>query len=90
MVVQFLALALFGIINLRLRLLPRWNVLPLLAGVWLPGFLLLSGLVQLTTGSSHDSPQTVFTILWLFSLLMFAGLGYLLQSDSARLTAANA
>jgi len=86
---QFSALALFGVVNLRHRLLPRWNGLPLLAGVWLPGIILLSGLFELTTGTMLDSPQAVFNLLWLFSLLMIAGLGYLLQSDPAALSAAS-
>ena len=87
---QFSALAIFGVINLRRRLLPRWNGLPLLAGVWLPGIILLNGLFELTTGTMLDSPQAVFNLLWLFSWLMFAGLGYLLQLDPVAVSAASA
>lgn len=87
---QFFALAFFGITNLRRRVLPRWNGLPLLAGVWVPGMVLLMGLFQLNTGTSLDSPEAVFYILWSFSLLMFFGLGYLQQSDPVPFRAANA
>lgn len=85
----FFGIAIFGAVNLGLRLMPRWNGLPLLAGVWIPGFLMFAGLFQLGTGSVLISPETVFTYLWAFSLLMFFGLGYLLQSSSSKIRTAN-
>jgi hypothetical protein len=73
---QYSALAIFGFISLRRRLLPRWNWLPLLA-FWFPAaFVLSSGLIP------WEISQQVLAGLWILSCVMFAGLGYLLQSDS--------
>jgi hypothetical protein len=73
---QYSALAIFGFISLRRRLLPRWNGLPLLA-IWFPAaFVLSSGLIPL------ELSNQVLAGLWILSCVMFAGLGYLLQSDS--------
>jgi hypothetical protein len=75
LVAQFTALAMFGLINLRRRLLPRWNWLPVLA-IWLPIVTLFSlGIFQWEVGVEF------FTGLWILTCAMFAGLGYLLQSD---------
>lgn len=73
---QYLALAIFGFITLRRRLLPRWNGLPVLA-LWFPVLLLLSMGV-----SPWEISSQVFAALWLLGCMIFAGLGYLLQSDS--------
>ena len=86
MVAQFTALAVFGVIDMRRRLLPRWNGLPVFA-LWLPAVAGLSlGLV------SWEISFQLFTGLWVLTCAMFAGLGYLLQSraQAARLTAATA
>lgn len=73
---QYLALAFFGFMNLRRRLLPRWNALPILA-LWFPAAMFLS-LGITPWGISIQ----VFASLWILTCVMFAGLGYLLQSDS--------
>jgi hypothetical protein len=78
---QFLGLALFGITNLRQRTLPRWNGLPLLAGAWVPLFVLVSLIVEQVSGRWVETPGAVFPIVWLLTLVGLAGLGYLLQSD---------
>lgn len=82
MTVQYLGLALFGIANLRQRTLPRWNGLPILAGLWVPLFVLYSLVFERVTGQWVEWPEAIFTSLWLLSLAGLAGLGYLLQSDS--------
>jgi len=70
--VQFLALAIFGLVNLRLRLFPRWNGLPVLA-LWFPVAMLLSlGLIP------WEVSIQVFIGLWILTCVAFAGLGYLL------------
>lgn len=75
MAVQYLALALFGFISLRYKLLPRWNGLPIL-GLWLPILMLLSmGLF------SWEMNYPVVNWMWLLSVVMFAGLGHLLKSE---------
>jgi hypothetical protein len=82
MVFQYLGLALFGLANLRRKALPRWNGLPLLAGVWVPAFTLASLIIEQARGGWVELPEAVFMSLWLLSLAGLAGLGYLLQSDS--------
>lgn len=81
MTFQYLGLTLFGIPALRQRTLPRWNWLPIFAGVWIPLFVFYSLIVEQVTGQWVDWPEAVFMTLWLFSLAGLAGLGYLLQSD---------
>ncbi len=82
MVFQFLGLTLFGFTNLRQPTLPRWNGLPILAGIWIPLFVLVGLIIEWGTGEWWEWPDAVFPILWLLSLAGLMGLGYLLQSDS--------
>ena len=82
MTVQFLGLTLFGMANLQKRALPRWNSLPVLAGVWLPLYVLVSLIIEQTSGNWLEFPVAVFTILWIITIAGLAGLGYQLQSDS--------
>ena len=67
---------------LKRRLLPRWNSLPLLAGIWLPVSVLFSLIYETITGVRLDLPEILFLPLWFFSLAGFAGTGYLLQLDT--------
>ena len=82
MVFQFLGLALFGIANLRQRTLPRWNGLPVLAGLWVPVFVIAGLIIEQVNGRRVDWPEGVYMIVLLLTLVGLAGLGYLLQSDS--------
>jgi hypothetical protein len=79
---QYLMLALFGIVCLRRQVLPRWNGLPLLAGVWMPAFTLISLIYESATGSWVEWPDAVFIFLFAIGAAGFAGLGYLLQADA--------
>ena len=81
-VAQYLMLALFGIVCLRRQVLPRWRGLPLLAGIWLPAFMLLSLIYESATGSWVEWPDAVFIFLFAIGAIGFAGLGYLLQADA--------
>lgn len=73
---QNIALALFGFVNLRRRLLPRWNGLPIVA-LWFPIAMLLSmGITPV------EITLQVFAVLWILTCMMFAGLGHLLRADS--------
>ncbi len=81
---QFLGLALFGVVCLQRRLLPRWNGLPLLAGVWVPLFVASSLIIEQFTGTGVDWQEWVFYSLWLLSLTGLAGLGLVLQSNITR------
>jgi hypothetical protein len=81
MIFQFLGLASFGIANLRQRSLPRWNGLPVLAGMWIPLFVFVT-LLEEENGGWVDWPAWVPLVILLLTLAGLAGLGYLLQSDS--------
>ncbi len=79
----FACLALFGVIALFKKPLPRWNILPILAGLWLPlrWFPLMIPALITDTWSGDDAlgiADTVFTILQFASLM---ALGYILKSD---------
>ena len=65
------------LVNLRRRLLPRWNGLPVLA-LWFPAAMLLS--MGLTP---WGITLQIFAVLWVLTCVMFAGLGYLLLANSA-------
>ena len=80
---QYLMLALFGVVCIQRRILPRWNALPLLAGIWVPGFMLVSMIYETVTGTWWEPMDAVFIALFTFGAVGFAGLGYLLQSDSS-------
>lgn len=79
---QYLMLALFGVICRQRRILPRWNSLPLLAGIWLPGFMLVSLIYESMTGSWLELPDPVFAALFTIGAAGAGLLGYLLQSDA--------
>jgi len=81
MTFQYLGLALFGIANLKQPALPRWNGLPLLAGIWVPLFAIASIIAEQIIGGWVELPDLFFISLWLLSLAGLAGLGYLLQAE---------
>ncbi len=81
MLFQYLGLTLFGIANIRQRALPRWNGLPILAGIWIPLLVLVGLIIEQGSGQWVEWSEAVFMTLWLLSLAGLAGLGYLLQSD---------
>lgn len=82
MILQFLSLVLFGVTSLRQHTLPRWNGLPVLAGVWVPLYVLASLLIEQGSGSWIEWPLAVDLLIWLFTLSGLVGLGYLLQSNA--------
>jgi hypothetical protein len=92
LVFEFLGLALFGLANLRQRSMPRWNGLPLLAGLWIPLYVLVSLILEQGSGNWVQFPLVVDLTLFSLTTIGLAGLGYLLQSDShpAQMSAAAA
>jgi hypothetical protein len=78
----YLAMAMFGVLCLRHRFLPKWNGLPLLAGIWVPLLMTISILYVEIIGGSEELPEPVFGLIWTLSLIGIAGVGYLLQADS--------
>ena len=75
MVIMF-CLALFGFITLRSKPLPRWNGLPILAGIVFPAMVIIYRIF----GSLSSFPWYAGAALIIQSLAMIA-LGFLLQGD---------
>jgi hypothetical protein len=90
MVFQLLGLTLFGIANIRQPSLPRWNGLPILAGVWIPLFVIVGLTAEQVSGSPWVVPNIVSISLLLLTMAGLVSLGYLLQSDAAALSTENA
>ena len=82
LVFEFLGLALFGLANLRQHTMPRWNGMPLLAGLWIPLYVLVSFILEQGSGNWVQMPWVVDLSLFLLTTIGLAALGYLLQSDS--------
>jgi hypothetical protein len=82
MVFQFLGLAFFGIASLRRRYLPRWNGVPILAGIWIPSYVLIGILSEQVSGRWVEMPEVITIFLLLLTLAGLIGLGFLLLSDS--------
>jgi hypothetical protein len=68
--------------NLRQRTLPYWNGLPLLAGLWIPLYVLVCVIIEQGSGRWVELPEAITLILFLLTLTGLIGLGYLLRSDS--------
>jgi hypothetical protein len=71
LLIQSLGLFLFGIANLRRRIFPRWNAIPLLAG-------LIGGLAQVALSfilpENSDLPFTLMVIGLGFGWVMMGGM----------------
>lgn len=86
--ILFAGLALFGVVALYKKPLSRWNILPLLGGIWYPLFffpqlsILFTG--NLNTGVNNTIVTTALIILQCGALFM---LGYILQTDAPQETA---
>ena len=87
---EFLGLALFGLANLRQRTLPRGNALPILAGFWLPSYVLVSYILEQGSGNWLQAPLLVDLTMFLLTTASLAGLGFVLQSGPARPAAPSA
>ena len=87
--IMFAGMLVFGLAALREKLMPRWNVLPVLAGVWWPLIVVDAYVVPL--GISRLGPVVpfwfTFTIFLLISVSL-ALMGFVLQSDAPREAAA--
>ena len=80
--VLFACLTLFGFVALYKRPLPRWNVVPIIAGVWYPIMLLFYSFTRNILDSKVLPPISVNVAL-LFGIqgVALAALGYILKSD---------
>jgi hypothetical protein len=86
-IIQFLGITFLGIDALRQCILPRWNGLPLLAGVWIPLLLITDIFVELVSGVSIYS-QVWSEILLILTLVGLFGLGIVLETDAQPANAA--
>ena len=76
----FVCLTLFGLLTLRQKLLPRWNALPLLAGIGIPIFVLVSAIWEIfNDGWGND--QGVGLLILLLTAVSIGLLGFVLQGD---------
>lgn len=84
--VLFACLTLFGVVALFKKPLPRWNVAPLIGGLWYPTLTLAYIINSMNTadwdgGSDLSILEIVFTILLIMQGIALAALGYILKSD---------
>jgi hypothetical protein len=74
-------LALFGIVALYKRPLPRWNAVPVIAGIWYPIILVFYSITRNTL--DWEVPISVnVAILFGIQGIALAALGYILRSDT--------
>ena len=77
LLVLHFSLFIFGILMLIQKPLPRWNWIPLVAGMWVPLLLLLSGIL----GDRNSPPLKVLVItVFVMMTVTQAVLGYMLQA----------
>jgi hypothetical protein len=74
--VLFTGLVLFGIVALYKKPLTRWNVLPLLAGIWYPVFF-FANFIPTYSGSGNNVGKV---LVYTQCIALFL-LGYILKSD---------
>jgi hypothetical protein len=79
-------LALFGIVALYKRPFPRWNMVPLIAGLWYPILTFAYIVTSMNTGDWDGGSDigilgVVFIILLIMQGIALAALGYILKSD---------
>jgi hypothetical protein len=93
--VLFACLAVFGLVALYKKPLPRWNAVPVLAGVWYPILILTYVVVSMHTGdwgsdANISIMRALTSILCPIQGVALAALGYILKSDVPEETAAPA
>jgi len=87
LLVLHICLFIFGIVMIIKKPLPRWNWIPLFAGIWVPLLLLLAPIL-----GNDDSPSQKVFVIAVFVIMTVAQvmLGYMLQANvSEELPATN-
>ena len=81
--VLFICLTLFGVAALYTKPMPRWNMLPILAGFAYPAIILFHIVKSLITRdwSGSDMPYVVIVILITVQGIALLALGYILKAD---------
>ena len=83
--IMLVCLALFGIPVLSFRPLPRWNALPLLAGICYPALLIVALLPSIISGNSPGGGfRPGYLALITIQCVALFLLGYLLHGESGR------
>ena len=72
----FLGLVVFGIAAVRNKLLPRWNALPILTGIWIPVLFIV------TFQMDWEATEYISLGAFLLTAIGLAGVGLLLKSDT--------
>ena len=89
--VSLACLGLFGIVALHKKPLPRWNILPLIAGLWYPLMLFIALIfLTITRALPEDSLSVVDLIMITLQCIALFALGKILKSDVPEDTAAPA
>jgi hypothetical protein len=78
--VLFACLSLFGVVALYKKPLSRWNILPLLAGVWFPIFF-VPAFNEVFNGNWYPGTANVAIPLIILQCIALSILGYVLISD---------
>ncbi|WKZ41000.1 MAG: hypothetical protein QY328_02980 [Anaerolineales bacterium] len=86
LVTVLLCLSLFGMVALFKKPLPRWNFLPLVAGIWFPFVVFLSPLIYSFVDVSvvntfFENFWYLFYALFILQGFALAALGYILRAD---------
>jgi len=77
----FACLALFGVVALYKRPMSRWNLLPLLAGVWFP-IIFVPIIIKVFNGNWYPDTNRMFIPLLISQGVALVILGYVLISDT--------
>lgn len=81
--VLFICLTLFGMAALHTKPMPRWNGLPVIAGLPYPAMIILYIITSVTTGnwSSSSVPDAAYILLITIQGIALLALGYILKAD---------
>ena len=90
--ILFAGLTLFGIVALYKNPLPRWNVVPIIAGLWYPIVVLPHIMIGIRFGDWLHGGPIYYTAPYLDVIqgIALVALGYILKSDGPEQTAAPA
>ena len=80
--VLHICLTLFGVMALIKKPLPRWNALPLVAGIWVPAFVLFVVVSGLPIEQIWAKVIPWFVLTVTIQSAAFLVLGYILQADA--------
>jgi hypothetical protein len=83
MTIMFAGLGIWGVECLRRRMMARANVLPLLAGIVMPIFILTASIYEAFAGRWVALPDLVNLALFAIIAASLVGLGFQLQAESA-------